>query len=261
MSIQKDETTGKRWIAVETEVPGTPEEVWDAIATGEGISSWFVPTEIKDGKITSQFGPGMESVAEITGWEPPHRFSATSGGLGPGAPPMATEWTVEAKAGGTCVVRVVHSLFASTDDWDNQLSGVESGWPSLFHVLRLYLARFQKQPVASFQAMAMLQAASESEAWPRISGTLGLPAETGAPWTAPAGAPSLSGRVNWTAPGKNALLLQLEAPLSGMLMLTACGAGDQVMAFLGFFVFGEGAKEAGARAVADWQTWLQKQFA
>ena len=35
---------------VEVEVPGTPEQVWNAIATGPGISSWFVPTEIAEGE-------------------------------------------------------------------------------------------------------------------------------------------------------------------------------------------------------------------
>jgi len=29
------------------EVPGTPEEVWEAIATGPGISSWFVGCDVE----------------------------------------------------------------------------------------------------------------------------------------------------------------------------------------------------------------------
>src|ERR1700744_4214011 len=109
MSV-KIEASGRRSAQVETEVPGTPEEVWQAIATGEGISSWFVPTKIEGDTITSQFAPGMEGEAKITAWDPPNRFAATSENMGPGAPPMATEWSVQAKAGGTCIVRVVHSL-------------------------------------------------------------------------------------------------------------------------------------------------------
>ena len=35
-----------REIRLETEVPGTPEQVWEAIATGPGIASWFVPAEL-----------------------------------------------------------------------------------------------------------------------------------------------------------------------------------------------------------------------
>ena len=31
----------------EVEVAGTPEQVWDAIATGAGISSWFLPTDLE----------------------------------------------------------------------------------------------------------------------------------------------------------------------------------------------------------------------
>ena len=46
MSVKK-EASGRRSVQVEFEVPGTPEEVWQAIATGPGISSWFVPTEVR----------------------------------------------------------------------------------------------------------------------------------------------------------------------------------------------------------------------
>src|SRR5262249_4457400 len=101
------------------------------------------------------FGPGMDSAAKITSWEPPHRITAESDGFGPGSPTMATEWTVEARSGGKCLVRVVHSLFASTDDWDDQLEGTESGWPAFFRILRLYLAHFPGQRSATFQLAGM----------------------------------------------------------------------------------------------------------
>ena len=114
MSVKTD-ATGRRWISFEAEMPGTPEQVWEAIATGPGISAWFVPTEIRtrdDGvkEIVKSFGPGMESVATATAWEPPHHYAAVGSGMSPGAPPLASEWFVEALAGGTCKVRVVNSL-------------------------------------------------------------------------------------------------------------------------------------------------------
>ncbi len=99
MSVKKD-GSGRRLVRVETEVPGTPEEVWRAIATGPGIGSWFVPTTIETDehgrpvRAVSDFGPGMESVATITEWNPPHHFAAGSADLGPDAPPIATEWIV-----------------------------------------------------------------------------------------------------------------------------------------------------------------------
>jgi Protein of unknown function (DUF1579) len=49
----KKESSGRRSVQVEVEVPGTPEEVWQAIATGPGISSRSVPAgfEVRDGKL------------------------------------------------------------------------------------------------------------------------------------------------------------------------------------------------------------------
>src|SRR5688572_19358866 len=175
MSVKK-EASGRRSVQVEVEVPGTPEEVWQAIATGPGISSWFVPTEfeVRDGKpvaVTLNFGPGMESRAVVTTWDPPRKFVAQGEGWG-GSPPIADEWSVEARSGGTCVVRVVHSLFASTDDWDNQLEGTESGWPTFFRVLALYLKHFRGQPSATMQVMAP-GSGSVADAWRAFRGALG----------------------------------------------------------------------------------------
>ena len=41
------------------ELPGTPEQVWDAIATANGISSWFMPTDLEErdgGTIVTHMG-------------------------------------------------------------------------------------------------------------------------------------------------------------------------------------------------------------
>src|SRR6476661_4516667 len=116
MSVKK-EASGRRSIQVEVEVPGTPEEVWQAIATGPGISSWFAPTEVvaRDGKpvaLTVNLGPGMETRSVVTAWDAPRMFATEGDGWFPGSPRIATEWSVEARAGGVCVVRVVQSLFA-----------------------------------------------------------------------------------------------------------------------------------------------------
>src|SRR5204862_3441410 len=105
MPVKKD-ASGRHSVEVETEVPGTPEEVWQAIATGPGISSWFVPTRSEEragGEVVSTFGPGMDSPSTITSWEALRRFVAEGSMGGPGSPTVATEWSVEARAGGTCV--------------------------------------------------------------------------------------------------------------------------------------------------------------
>src|SRR4026207_1842596 len=102
----KKEASGRRSGQVEVEAPAPPEEVWQAIATGPGISSWFVPTkfEERDGKpvaVTLDFGPGMESRSVVTTWDPPRRFGAQGEGWG-GSPPIADARNGEGRAGGTC---------------------------------------------------------------------------------------------------------------------------------------------------------------
>ena len=58
------------------EMPGTPEQVWDAIATANGISSWMVPTDMDEregGALIFHMGD-TDSPGTVTGWEPPRRF-------------------------------------------------------------------------------------------------------------------------------------------------------------------------------------------
>ena len=124
MSVKKD-ASGRRQVQDEVEVPGTPDEVWRAIATGPGISSWFVPTRSEEragGQVVSNFGPGMDCPSTITLWEAPKRFVA-EGTMGlPGSPTVATEWSVEARAGGKCVVREVGQLLRKSEELNKRLA-------------------------------------------------------------------------------------------------------------------------------------------
>src|SRR4029077_11445059 len=176
MSV-KQEASGRRSLQVEFEVPGTPEEVWQAIATGPGISSWFVPAEIEEqgGKpiaMKLKLGPGMQPRAAPTAWDPPRKFAAQGEGWG-GGPPVGTEWSVEARAGGKCIVRIVYSLFASTDEWDNQLEGSKSGFSGFLRILMVYLTHFRGQRSTLTQFVAPF-AGTEAEAWEALTTGLGL---------------------------------------------------------------------------------------
>jgi uncharacterized protein YndB with AHSA1/START domain len=263
MSVKK-EASGRRSVSVEVEVPGTPEEVWQAIATGPGISSWFVPAEFeeKDGKpvaIKLDFGPGMESRSAITTWDPPRMFAAQGEGWG-GSPPIADEWRVEARGGGICVVRVVHSLFASTDDWDNQLIGTESGWPGYFRILRLYLTHFRGQRSAIMQFMAPA-AGSEAEAWETLTAAMGLKGvSAGQRWTAPAGVPALGGVVEHTTQKPCYALLRLDKPGPGAAALGAVKCGSPILVTLSFYLYGDQATATVAHETPLWQAWIQKRF-
>ena len=126
----------------EIEVAGTPEEVWAAIATGPGISSWYVPHEVEEragGAMHASFGPGMDVAGRVAAWDPPTRV-VFDGGEGVGG--LAFEWMVEARDGGTCVVRLVNSGFGSGDDWDDQYDAMTEGWRLFMFNLRLHLEHF-----------------------------------------------------------------------------------------------------------------------
>ena len=261
MSIRK-EANGRRSVQVEVEVPGTPEQVWQAIATGPGVGAWFVPTEI-DGRLggtdTQHFGGGMDSVATITEWDAPHRF-VKEGSWGPNSPTVATEWIVEARGGGTCLVRVVHSLFAETDDWDDQLTGVESGWPSFFRILRLYLEHFAGQPSSQIQLLAMPAA---SGAWEKLAGALNLAgAAPGERRKAGDGAPPLSGIVeSVNAGGHPHTLLRVDLPAPGAVFASAFPAGAKAFVSVSFYFYGDTAAAVVARDQAAWTAWMTNLFA
>lgn len=263
MPVHRD-ASGRRWVAVEVEVPGTPEEVWQAIATGPGISAWFVPSEVEEregGRAVADFGSGMESEATVTVWDPPRRFVARSEDFGPGGPEVASEWTVEARSGGVCVVRVVHSLFADGDDWDDQLEGWEHGWPSFFRILRLYLRDFPGQPSAAFQLMG-LAPAPRAEAWAAFTAALGLDSRgTGDRVESPSEAPPLAGLVeDRGAEGYPELLLRLDEPAPGAAHFFPMEMDGQVFLSARLYLYGATAAAAVARDEPIWRTWIDERF-
>lgn len=260
MSVKID-PNGRRYVQAEVEVPGSVEEVWAAIATGPGVSSWFVPCEgggAVGETVTTHFGPGMDSVAKVTVWEPLKRFAAESGDLGPNAPSLATEWSIEAKAGGTCVVRVVHSLFASDEDWDNQLNSVESGWPAFFGILRLYMTHFRGQQGAMFRAMGMSKDA-EPVAWAKLASALDL--ETAQPGGRCAGA-RLGGVLEEAAGGghPHQLLLRLDQPGPGIAHIFSMPMGGMVLLCISIYLYGKDPASLVAVQEPEWQKWLAGLF-
>ena len=68
----------RREIRIEVEVEATPEQAWEAIATGPGITAWYVPATVDgrvDGEMSLDFGGGMRESTRIVVWDPPHRLA------------------------------------------------------------------------------------------------------------------------------------------------------------------------------------------
>jgi hypothetical protein len=204
----------------------------------------------------------MESTSNVTVWDPPRRFVAESrDDVGPDGPTIATEWTVEARSGGVCVVRVVHSWFASTDDWDEQYEGHSYGWLAFFRILRLYLTHFRGQRSAAFQLMGA-GPEPKARAWDALIASLGLPrAAVGQKVRAPGGAQPLAGVVAWTGPDEwPDLLLKLDEPAPGIAHLFAMPMGGQVLLSMRLYLYGDGASSVAAQAAPAWQAWVQEHF-
>jgi uncharacterized protein YndB with AHSA1/START domain len=264
MSV-KQEPSGHRSLTVEFEVAGTPEEVWQAIATGPGISSWFVPTEIeeRDGKpvaVKVNFG-GMEMRSEVTAWDPPRRFARTAAGWLPGSPPIADEWTVEARGGGRCVVRIVQSLFASTDDWDVQLESANEGFASFLKLLQLYLAHFRGQP-AAMQEFRAPAPGTDAASWDSLTAALGVRMPSvGQRFAAPAGVPPLSGVVEYVTHEPFDALLRIDQPAPGVAALGIAGfPGAPSMVAMNLYLYGDRAADTLALETPRWQAWFQARF-
>ena len=263
MSV-KQEASGRRSIQIDIEVPGTPEEVWNAIATGPGISSWLVPSEfeVRDGKpvaVKMSFGPGLDARAEVTAWEPPQKFATQSECLVPGSPPIANEWHVEARGGGVCVVHSVHSLFASTDEWDNQLEAGLTGLSGFLRTLQLYLTHFRGQR-STLKQWIVPTAATEAQAWETLTAAMGLKGmSVGQRYTAPAGVPAFAGVAEYVNQSPNDALLRLDQPGPGIAALGTFDIG-QTMVGMNFYLYGDQAAETIARETARWEAWFKELF-
>lgn len=265
MSVKVD-ASGRRSMQIEFEVPGTPEVVWNAIATSQGVSSWFVPTEFeeKDGKpvaLKLSFGPGMEPRSAITAWDPPRMYRTEADGWMPGAPSIASEWSVEARAGGKCVIRIVQSLFASTDDWDMHLEAAKGGLASFLEILRLYVTYFSGQRSSTMKWMIPVQG-TDATAWEALTSALGVTSlSVGQRVTTRAGTPELSGVVEYLTLNPFDALIRMDKPGPGVAALGATHfPGGGTMVAMNVYLYGDQGEKIAAQESPKWDAWFQEHF-
>ncbi|MFD5830102.1 SRPBCC domain-containing protein [Lentzea sp. NPDC060358] len=164
-------------ISKEVEVEGTPDEVWDAIATGPGIDSWFMGPHTVDGRLggrmTLDLGFFQES-STITAWEPGKRLAHESD-KGEDGTFHAMEYLVEGRDQGSTVLRFVHTGILA-DGWGDEFVDQQShGWDMYLFTLGQYVRHFAGRP----GTYVFAQAPSEQpdDAWPRLAAALGVPAD------------------------------------------------------------------------------------
>lgn len=256
----KFDAGGKRWVEMEFLVPGTPEQVWHAMATGPGNAAWFIRAEIEEkigGTLAFHFAPDVTSGGTVTQWEPPHRFGYVEVGWAENAPPVATEITIIARSGNQCLVRMVHSLFSTTDDWDDQMEGFESGWSGFIEVLRLYLSHHAGQTAASFQIGAEAQGEALAT-WQKLLRGIGQgSADVGQDWSVKAGE-TFSGHVTRVRQDEKQryVLMRIDGDAPGALLFGIYRSGETIRLSLCRFFYGPKAGETAATVEPQWQAWL-----
>jgi uncharacterized protein YndB with AHSA1/START domain len=251
----------RRAIRLDVEVPGTPEQVWEAIATGPGISAWFVAAEVEPregGEIVLDFGSGMVERSHVTAWEPPHRFAY--GVEGERGRALAMELLVEARGGGTCVVRLIISGFGSGAEWDAEFDGMEGGWKLFLANLVLYMTHFRGQPSGSLIVNGTDPGPAET-ALARLTGALGLPSALAlgdAVATSGEGVPRLAGEVVRVT-GTMVTLLTHE-PARGTAFVAAESGGTAIWTSLYGYFFGDEAAAVAEREKPLWEAWMAEHF-
>lgn len=108
----------------EVVLEATPEQVWEAISTAAGNTAWFQPIEDVD-----------PDAANVVAWDPPRHLKVDAG-------TQAFEYLVEARDGGTAVLRFVHSGVLD-DNWTGEYEDLTGkGWDLYFHTLAQYFRHF-----------------------------------------------------------------------------------------------------------------------
>lgn len=255
----------ERRIETKIEVPATPEQAWEAIATGPGITAWFMPAEVEGrigGSVVHQYAADESSSGTVTAYDRPRRFAYEEEfPLGEGdevAAPIATEFLIEARSGGTCVVRVVMSGFGEGDAWERAIESFSEGWRQVLVSLRLYLTHFRGEPVGSINAGDSVTG-EKDEVWLGFTRALGVPA-TPRPGdriaTSATDAPALGGRVE-AADGAMITLI-LDHPARGIGLIAVGGPGDEVLTLVRAQLFGAQAAEIATREQNAWTAWFAR---
>ncbi|MFJ1547697.1 SRPBCC domain-containing protein [Streptomyces sp. NPDC088246] len=189
-------------IQLETTLPTSPEQVWEAIATGPGIDSWFMgrnEVEPREGGATAMETGGHREEAVVTAYEPGKRFATRTATAEDGRF-MAFEYLIEGRDGGSTVLRVVHSGLLG-DDWQDEYDALRRGWPFHLHTLREYLTHFPGRTGVPVFALAPSGGRSALEVRAALARELSLTSPTpvgSQAHAAPTGLPPLDGEVVWS---------------------------------------------------------------
>lgn len=226
------------------DLAATPDEVWRALTEAGELVRWFAPEAVvtpgAGGRMLWRWADLFSWETAIETWEPGERLvlaehrGATDihGTPLPGTPQrVAMEFTLEAQAGGTTRLRLVHSGFGSGEGWDDEFEGISAGWQFELRGLAFYFARHKGrnrvqaggQRIVSAPLDAVWTRLFQGDAFSIAAGGTGdgqrlvLASPTGT---------RIEGRVLWHNP-QHDLVLCVDALDDGLFRISAWHAGGK----------------------------------
>jgi uncharacterized protein YndB with AHSA1/START domain len=127
----------------DAEVDASPEQVWEAIASGPGWDSWFMgrnEVEPRLGGKTSFSIGDFTAESTVRAWDPPNRFVSKSD-EGPDGGFHQFDYTIEDRGQGRSTIRYVHSGMLG-GDWEAEYEAMSEGDPMYFQKLVEYVTYF-----------------------------------------------------------------------------------------------------------------------
>lgn len=241
---------GKR-IEKRIELDATPQEVWDAVATGPGMACWFVPHEFHPpeggvgARVVSDFGSGNVAESTVREWEPGRRYSSSADGE-----TQVVEFIVEGRDGGGAVLRLIHSGITG-EDWEAEYHS--RGWDGFLANLRRYFDHFRGLPPATVSIIAFTNL-DMAGIWERFYSALGLERP-----------PAVGDRVTLRPDGPDPISGVVEVAEAGELGVRSdrgahffSGDGAWNMVTVVHYLYGEGIDRDAA--TAQWQSWADRLF-
>lgn len=240
----------ERRLEKEVVLNATPEQVWEAVATGPGISTWFVPHEVdEDGEMLADFGSGNTSSGRVLAIEPGRRVVY---GGSEESPDEAIEFLVGGREGGSTVLRLIHSGYAG-EDWQAEYHS--KGWDGFLHNLVQYFDHFAGLPVVNVVTMNFTDQGYE-QVWAALRKALGVDravARGDQVRLTPEGLEPLAGVVDVCERG----VLGLRTG-DGLYRFAGEGADAWGMVMTTHYLYGVDAERA--ETTAAWQAWLDRLF-
>ena len=250
-----DDEDGRYRAVIEVRVPAPPEQVWRAIATGEGHEAWYIPAEIEPevaGRYVIWPGQTGSSTGVVTVWEPPHRFAYDEDNWrGPDVPVPTwnSEFVIEPLDEGGCLVRLSSGLLSGTEGWHEDVERSFSGWMSALLNLRTYLTHFADQPAHLMVVQERLPTSDEA---PDVVGDSGLRGELGREVSSEPPAPPVHGTLIHVT--SDWVTVLTDEP-GGILELTTTNRGGATSLVARWYLYGAQAEAEAERRMPQWREW------